>query len=343
MKIQNSTAIFPIRKRRTGFPGLFFFGTVILLLLVCGFLFVNSSYKRALSEYHSGNYDTAERLFSLPAKLSYSDAKDYCYLCDCICTIRNGSAKKGIQHLYRFLRDKHSPAAMLEASRIIVDTANNCFACGKEKYFSGTHYEARWALELAAEEGVPDAETYCLLNEAALDCSNHYYVEALEKIRQAAFLASSDGARTECKRLETEAKQKKQAWEPEYLNQLKTSLPYCGMSEAYISKTYIALQYPHKYYALSDASDAGPVLHEYRYYSGSNVIFSVECEDGIVTEVSDMRYKLRNSPRSADSKHVKSSDPLHASDYEHPEDFYEWEYDEFWDYEEAEDYWEEFN
>ena len=118
------------------------------------------------------------------------------------------------------------------------------------------------------------------------------------------------------------------------------------MSEEYIAKT--SLGTPSLIGHNRQVKNGDQLLANlYDYYNrNGEVIYSVRCVEGKITEIWDKRdnpVKPRNTNttnKSSSSSEKKNKDPYHASSFAHPDDFYEWYYDDFWDYEDAEDYWE---
>lgn len=128
--------------------------------------------------------------------------------------------------------------------------------------------------------------------------------------------------------------------------EMKTRMPYEGMSESYINDTMVGKADNHKYDKYSDK-------YTWYAYNGKDVVLIVECKDGKVTDIikywegvywnSDGTPNFGASkPASSRSKSKSSTkqkeDEYDVYDYSDPDDFYYDHEDEFDSYEDAEDY-----
>ncbi|MGN0463976.1 MAG: hypothetical protein ACI4GA_04690 [Acutalibacteraceae bacterium] len=132
----------------------------------------------------------------------------------------------------------------------------------------------------------------------------------------------------------------------EYLEQIKTGVPFEGMEEKYIADTTLgapASKGPYGYKYIGDK--ACPVT---RYFferkSDKATIFLAFCVNGEVTQVNDLRsnpmvpYKPKKNKSKKSSTTTTTEDPYNVNDYSNEEDFYDDHYDDFFDYYEAEEY-----
>lgn len=135
----------------------------------------------------------------------------------------------------------------------------------------------------------------------------------------------------------------------EFMAELRTKLPYEGMSEDYIDSTMMG---KHDKFIPDDDNDDFVYNLYYWDTNSGDTLLAVTCINGKVDHVSKYgigyfwtadgkpNYNGKNPYTSSSYKSKKKSydDPYDVNEYSDPEDFYYDNYDDFWDYEEAEDY-----
>ena len=135
----------------------------------------------------------------------------------------------------------------------------------------------------------------------------------------------------------------------EFMSELRTKLPYEGMSEDYIDSTMMG---KHDKFIPDDDND--DFVYNLYYWDANNgdTMLAVTCINGKVDHVSKYgigyfwtadgkpNYNGKNPYTSSSYKSKKKTydDPYDVNEYSDPEDFYYDNYDDFWDYEESEDY-----
>lgn len=135
----------------------------------------------------------------------------------------------------------------------------------------------------------------------------------------------------------------------EFMAELRTKLPYEGMSEDYIDSTMMG---KHDKFIPDDDNDDFVYNLYYWDTNSGDTLLAVTCINGKVDHVSKYgigyfwtadgkpNYNGKNPYTSSSYKSKKKpyDDPYDVNEYSDPEDFYYDNYDDFWDYEEAEDY-----
>jgi hypothetical protein len=135
----------------------------------------------------------------------------------------------------------------------------------------------------------------------------------------------------------------------EFMAELRTKLPYEGMSEDYIDSTMMG---KHDKFIPDDDNDDFVYNLYYWDTNSGDTLLAVTCINGKVDHVSKYgigyfwtsdgkpNYNGKNPYTSSSYKSKKKTydDPYDVNEYSDPEDFYYDNYDDFWDYEEAEDY-----
>lgn len=251
-------------------------------------------------------------------------------------------------HSYKETQQKLELEAQIAAEEI--RQAEEAYQLGKQLYAQEQYSEAMDAFGIAKEKGIEYSDSFyeiChafVLYETNNFSSAIYQIQSLTKkpdipkelLRDAELLIQKS------ERAQKEYEKERQR---KYLENLAKSVPYIGMSEEYIAKT--SLGTPSLIGHNRQVKNGDQLLANlYDYYNrNGEVIYSVRCVEGKITEIWDKRdnpVKPRNTNttnKSSSSSEKKNKDPYHASSFAHPDDFYEWYYDDFWDYEDAEDYW----
>ncbi len=133
-------------------------------------------------------------------------------------------------------------------------------------------------------------------------------------------------------RREREAREKAQAEE-----RRKNSVPFVGMAESRIGNTSLGAPAATVRHNSEIRHNTLCHFNLYDWYRNGQMIFSVRCLDGTVTEVWDYRDNPI-TPYKPKSGSKKVYDYPDYDDYLDAEDLYDWYYDDFYDYEEAEEY-----
>ena len=229
--------------------------------------------------------------------------------------------------------------------------AEEAYQLGIQLHSQEKYKDAADAFNIAKEKGVGYAELYYEICQAHVYYETQNYSSVIHRMQS--LTKKTDIPREllqEAKLLIQEAERAQKEYEQEqhrrFLENLKKSVPYVGMSEDYIAKTSLGSP-TLKGHNRQVRNGAQLLANLYDYYNrNGEVIYSIRCIEGKVTEVWDWRdtphkpTSIGNTNKSTSSSEKKSKDPYHASSFAHPDDFYEWYYDDFWDYEEAEEYWE---
>ena len=129
----------------------------------------------------------------------------------------------------------------------------------------------------------------------------------------------------------------------EFMAELKTKLPYKGMSERYIDFTMMG---KHDEVILDDDYDDFVYNTYYWNANDGETMLAVSCINGEVNKVSkyfEWAYWTSDGNPNPNGKNNKnkyntSTDLYDADEYSDPEEFYYDNYDDFEDYEDAEDY-----
>ena len=165
------------------------------------------------------------------------------------------------------------------------------------------------------------------------------------------------------KRKDEELRLRLEEIERDYYADLRTKIPYVGMSESDINSTIMGTYHEYEHVVVGKGKRTEFDKNEYRWKNnnGKTILF-VECQDGVVEYVikygeniywtadgkpifSGYRsgYSSSSSSSSSSKKKVYNGDDYDVNDYYDAEDFYEDHYDDFYDYYDAEDYFDEYH
>lgn len=146
----------------------------------------------------------------------------------------------------------------------------------------------------------------------------------------------------EQKRLEQEAaRQQKEAEQRRQLEQIRSGLPYEGLSEEWIGETILGSPSPgvREQSIWYNGGSYSANLYDFTDANGT-LLYTVGCVQGRVVKIWDKRpagYAPAPAPKPTGEP---GSDPYRASEFSNPDDFYDEYPDDFNDYYDAEYYWE---
>ena len=225
-------------------------------------------------------------------------------------------------------------------TRAVYDDAEKLIA--EEQYA-----QASELLERIKDSKYQDTESLMLLCEAHLQYDNGDKLYAYHLMSQASFQYQSAERRDKISTFrsilnnyydtyrEESWKRERQAQEDRARN---STVPYVGMSEAYINKTKLGKASDEVRHNREVKNGLQYEANLYDFYENGRLVFTARCLWGRVTQVWDKRNQSPSTSTSANKKKqtFSSNDPV-VGDFTNPEDFYDWYYDDFFDYEEAED------
>jgi len=260
------------------------------------------------------------------------------------------------------------------AGVIIISVAAFCILTGKLIRDTRQQQEAYdTALELISAEDYDGAlellktisdtsyyDTYDLIRlcEAVNYLESGDYRDADFRIAGVSFSYLSDDLATQLddviEKIENEysayLRRKSAAENAAYDTQVRTGVPFVGMSESDIAKTSLGAPSSNVRHNTEMISGQAYSATIYDFYDSDTRIFTARCVQGEVIQVWDYRDDLTEDGDTTTSSSKKSSgttnsdnDPYNADSYSHAGDFYYDHYDDFYDYEEAEAYWEAHN
>ena len=236
---------------------------------------------------------------------------------------------------------------------LIVGTINNARTRAvyddAEKLIVEEQYaQALELLERIKDSKYQDTESLMLLCEAHMKYAEDEKLYAYRLMSRTSFQYQSEEQRSKISAFrsvlnnyydtyqEESQKRERQVLENRARN---SSVPYVGMSEAYIHKTKLGKASDKVRHNREVKNGLQYEANIYDFYENGRVIFTARCLWGSVAQVWDKRNRSPSTYTSTKKKKqtFSSNDPV-VGDFTNPEDFYDWYYDDFFDYEEAEDY-----
>lgn len=203
-------------------------------------------------------------------------------------------------------------------------------------------------------EGYQDTETYIYLCESYQAYDNGNVDAAYRKIRYETMICQNELVQDKIYSYIEKISAEYEVWYEQdikerriaYVKELRSGVPFIGMSESDISHT--SLGSPSSTIRHNNECISGEQYQAnlYDFMNNGCAIFTARCVQGKVIQVWDTRetthLQNKNSSGSKPAEYdsdTEKSDPYNVYDYCDPEDFYDDNYDDFYDYEDAEDYW----